>query len=274
MPELPEVETTRRGIEPFILNKRIDDIIVRQEKLRYPLPQTIGMLIGKKVINVGRRAKYLLFYTETDLIVMHLGMSGSFRVETESAPLRKHDHVIFVLEDHSELRYHDPRRFGFIQMMPKNEIPDYLLKLAPEPLSDAFNEEYFKEKAKNKTAPVKSFIMDQKYVVGVGNIYANEALFLSKIHPDTAVGNLTKKQITTLISSIKSVLEEAIAVGGTTLKDFVNPEGVPGYFAQSLFVYGRAGEKCLKCHSEIHRKVIGQRATFWCPKCQPKRKEK
>ncbi|GBU09045.1 formamidopyrimidine/5-formyluracil/5-hydroxymethy luracil DNA glycosylase [Gammaproteobacteria bacterium] len=270
MPELPEVEITKRGIEPYIINNKLINIQVLQPKLRYLMnPSFAKELIGHKILSVSRRAKYLILKTKTKKIILHLGMSGSLRIEHKNQnPLRKHDHVVFEFADELCLHFHDPRRFGFILDYAVDFTPEYLLKLAPEPLTDAFNSDYLQGALKNRHKAIKVAIMDQTLVVGVGNIYASETLFMTKIHPETPCNQLTPEDIEMLVKNIKIVLALSIEQGGTTLKDFINPNGNPGYFVQQLAVYGQIGKECKVCNTLIERKVLGQRATFWCPKCQ------
>lgn len=275
MPELPEVETTKRGIEPFLLGKKIQNIQIFQPRLRYPISDHFTEhLINQRVTSIDRRAKYLLIHTESRKIILHLGMSGSLRIELSSIERRKHDHVIFEFQNDDAqsdavfLYFHDPRRFGFIQEYPQSITPEFLIKLAPEPLSDSFDTDYLFNILKKRKKAIKVAIMDQNLVVGVGNIYASEALFMAGIHPETLSSDLTINQISNLVIMIKRVLNAAILQGGTTLKDFVNPSGNPGYFAQTLNVYGKQQKPCNVCQTPIQRQILGQRATYWCPHCQ------
>jgi formamidopyrimidine-DNA glycosylase len=268
MPELPEVEVSRQGVSKHLTNQVITDIVVRTPKLRWDIPtQALKTLIGQKILAVSRRAKYLVIETATGHIVLHLGMSGSLRVIDENTPLKKHDHVDIAVGT-QVLRLNDPRRFGAVLFSESDSQHKLFDKLGPEPLTDAFNEKHLQEKCAKRRAVIKLVIMDNPVVVGVGNIYANEALFLTGIHPQTPANQLTKKQISKLVVTIKEVLAAAIKQGGTTLKDFSQTDGKPGYFAQSLFVYGRGGEGCLKCKSVLQEVKIGQRASVFCPKCQ------
>lgn len=269
MPELPEVETSRLGITPHLQGEVIQSIIVRVEKLRWPVPHELQQLVGQRIQSIRRRAKYLLIDTPLGSAIIHLGMSGSLRVLDEHTPLMKHDHVDLVLESGKTLRYNDPRKFGSWLYSGVGVTHSVLAKLGPEPLTDAFHAVYFADKAKNKKTVVKQFIMNNAVVVGVGNIYASESLFQARIHPKTPVGVLSVLQIEVLVTEIKKVLETAIQQGGTTLKDFNQVDGKPGYFAQELHVYGRAGKACLLCQSVIKEEKIGQRNTFWCEECQP-----
>jgi len=269
MPELPEVETTRKGIEPFLLKQCFKAIRVHQPSLRWPVPDTLKSLINLQIESITRRGKYILVAVGDSSVLIHLGMSGSLRLCSTSDALRKHDHVEFDLPDNYTLRYHDPRRFGSILVADGDPMEHPLLsRLGPEPLSDGFDGYHlFRESRKRKTA-IKNFIMDSHIVVGVGNIYASEALFMSGIRPGRAASRLSLAQCQSLADNIKTVLSSAIDKGGTTLRDFVNSEGNPGYFSQSLSVYGRDGEPCHRCDSKIKSKVIGQRSSFYCPTCQ------
>lgn len=268
MPELPEVEITKQGIAPYVIGQSIDQIDIHHRSLRYPVSDALTLMEGADITNVTRRAKYLMIHADGFYLVIHLGMSGSLRISESGEPRKKHDHIIFKLSSGRELRYHDPRRFGFVQIYRGDETPAYLTKLAPEPLSDDFNDTYLKKIIQNKKQPIKSFMMDQKFVVGVGNIYANEALFMSRIHPEKPAQSLTPQEQALLIKSIKAVLSRAIGEGGTTLKDFIQPDGTHGYFAQSLSVYGRDKADCISCGAEIQKIIIAQRSTYFCPICQ------
>jgi formamidopyrimidine-DNA glycosylase len=268
MPELPEVETSRRGILPYLKGQTIQQVIIRQPKLRWPIDMAICDAQGQVIVDIKRRAKYLLLQLTHDWIVIHLGMSGSLRIlETPQTPA-KHDHVDLVLENGVILRYTDPRRFG--SWLWANSIDELtqLKHLGPEPLSKDFSANYLLEKATNRNIPIKSWIMDNHIVVGVGNIYASESLFMAKINPHRKVNSLTLAEFEQLVTAIKQVLTKSIEQGGTTLKDFVQSDGKPGYFVQKLQVYGREGEKCLICKSNIKSYRIGQRNTFYCENCQ------
>ena len=268
MPELPEVETSRRGILPYLKGQTIEQIIVRNPKLRWPIDETINNTQGQVIVDVKRRAKYLLLQLTDDLIVIHLGMSGSLRILETNQPPAKHDHVDLVLVNGVRLRYTDPRRFGsWLWTHSIEELPQ-LKQLGPEPLTDDFSANYLFEKANNRKIPIKSWIMDNHIVVGVGNIYASESLFLAKINPNRKVSSLTLVECERLVTAIKLVLTKSIEQGGTTLKDFVQSDGKPGYFVQNLQVYGREGEQCLICQSNIKSNRIGQRNTFYCENCQ------
>lgn len=271
MPELPEVETTKRGIEPQICQQTIQQVVVRQPQLRWPVsPQISQQLPGLVINKVSRRAKYLLLDTEKGTLIIHLGMSGHLRIVSKNTPLQKHDHIDLVLANDTVLRYHDPRRFGaWLWTQAPIEQHPLLAKLAPEPLSEDFNSDDLYSKIHPRKTAIKSLIMNNHLVVGVGNIYANESLFLSGLHPLRTGQSLKRHECDKLVKHIKQVLAEAIEQGGTTLKDFLSPSGKPGYFEQQLFVYGREHQACLKCGCAIQRRVDFQRASYFCPHCQP-----
>lgn len=269
MPELPEVETTRKGIEPFLVNQTIRAIHIHQSSLRWPISSDISSQVNQRILSVGRRGKYLLITTKRGTTIIHLGMSGSLRIAETTEALRKHDHVEFVLSNGILLRYHDPRRFGCV--LYTDEDPNehrLLVKLGPEPLSEIFDGEHLFRLSRQKKSAVKNFIMDSQVVVGVGNIYASESLFMAGIRPGKAAGRISRYQYNQLALAIREVLAKAIKMGGTTLRDFVNSDGNPGYFKQQLQVYGRAGEPCRLCGLEIKAKIIGQRSSFYCAGCQ------
>jgi len=268
MPELPEVETTRRGIEPYLLNHSIKQLSIHDKRLRWPVPDEVTALQGAVVRSVDRRGKYLLIKIDTGTAIVHLGMSGSLRVCTQEEPLRKHDHFEIIMQSGSIIRYHDPRRFGCFLWQSNNEVHPLLGKLGPEPLSDDFNSAYLFRATRNRQIAIKNFIMNSQIVVGVGNIYASESLFMSGIMPGRAAKRVTRKECDKLVDVITVVLERSIKQGGTTLRDFVNSDGNPGYFAQSLSVYGREGEPCLTCSAAIRQRTLGQRSTFYCSVCQ------
>ncbi|WAC21147.1 bifunctional DNA-formamidopyrimidine glycosylase/DNA-(apurinic or apyrimidinic site) lyase [Luteolibacter sp. SL250] len=270
MPELPEVETTRRGIEPHVTGAKVREVIVKRHDLRQPISPTLSTIEGRKILSVARRSKYLLFGIDDGSSVMiHLGMSGSLRVIAPGEAWKKHDHVGITLSNGKQLRFHDPRRFGLALhfTLPPEEHP--LLKgLGPEPLEETFGVKYLRSACSTRKAAIKLVIMDAKVVVGVGNIYASESLFRAGILPQTAANTLTLPRLKRLTSAIKEVLADSIEQGGTTLRDFLKSDGEPGYFRQKLFVYERKGEPCLKCGTPIRHAVMGQRSTYWCPKCQ------
>ncbi|MFW5442823.1 MAG: bifunctional DNA-formamidopyrimidine glycosylase/DNA-(apurinic or apyrimidinic site) lyase [Methylococcaceae bacterium] len=271
MPELPEVETTCRGIRPHISGKKISHVIIRQFQLRWPIPKNLSELLAGTIIkNVNRRAKYCLLETTTaETVLIHLGMSGSLRiVNTEQQP-GKHDHVDFIFSDGTVLRFNDTRRFGAI-LYTSEPVQQHKLisQLGPEPLATQFTGSHLYLLSKNKKATVKTFIMDGHNVVGVGNIYASESLFMAGIHPTRQAGRISLNRYQKLAECIKIVLKQAIEQGGTTLRDFVNEQGKPGYFQQSLTVYGRENKECVKCLTPIHHLKIAQRASYFCPSCQ------
>lgn len=270
MPELPEVETTRRGIEPWLVGRRIERVVVREPRLRWRIPRALPARVqGATVRAVGRRAKYLLIGTDAGTLILHLGMSGSLRILDADAPALVHDHVDLVLDSGRCLRFNDPRRFGSLLFTAADPSRHRLLaSLAAEPLSPEFDAAALWRRARGRRAPIKSFIMDSRAVVGVGNIYASEALFRAGIRPGLAAGRVSRARMVALVAAIREVLGEAIAVGGTTLRDYVNPAGMPGYFAQKLFVYERAGRPCRRCRTPIRQFTQGQRSTYWCPRCQ------
>lgn len=268
MPELPEVETTRRGIAPYLLDQRVRGVIVRNPHLRWPVPPLDRFLRDKIVRNIERRAKYLLLGFDTGSLIVHLGMSGSLRIVAEDSPPRAHDHVELRL-DHHCLRMHDPRRFGSLLWTPDDPLEHPRLRdLGPEPLSDAFSGETLAAAARGRRVAIKNLIMNGHVVVGVGNIYATEALFRAGIHPLRASQRIADHRLDRLAIEIKRVLAYAIQRGGTTLRDFVNESGSPGYFAQELMVYGREGLPCKTCGTPIKTRRIGQRASAYCSECQ------
>ena len=268
MPELPEVETALRGISPYLKNFTIEKVVVRQPKLRWAVSEELIALKHVKIVDLTRRAKYLIIHTEKGYIIGHLGMSGSVRIVSQDSAIDKHDHIDMLMNNGKLLRYNDPRRFGAWLWTENLDDFHLFLKLGPEPLSDEFNAEYLFKKSRQKSTALKTFLMDNAVVVGVGNIYANESLFICGIHPLKLAKNLTRNQCISLVNTIKDVLTKAIIQGGTTLKDFLQPDGRPGYFAQELLVYGNKDKPCPKCGGKIESLVIGQRNSFFCPKCQ------
>jgi len=273
MPELPEVETTRKGITPKANQQVISEFIVRNASLRWPVDLTLkDKLPGLVIQSIDRRGKYLLLKTELGTLLIHLGMSGNLRILPKNTPPLKHDHVDILLQNGYLVRLNDPRRFGSVLWHSADNGPveqhKLLAKLAPEPLSDAFNGDYFFEKIHNRKVAIKTLVMNSAVAVGAGNIYANESLFMSKIHPQTPANSLTKKQCTILVNNIKQVLQAAIEQGGTTLKDFMSPDGKPGYFVQKLNVYDQQGKPCPVCNTTIERMILNQRACYFCSKCQ------
>lgn len=269
MPELPEVETTLRGVSPHVIGRRVREVIVRDKRLRWPVSDTIHEIEGCRIESGMRRAKYLLFGTKKGTLLVHLGMSGNLRVLTPDVPFKKHDHVAITLDSGRQLRLHDPRRFGAVLWITEDPLQHPLLNtLGPEPLGDAFTAAHLHAACRGKTAAIKVVIMDAHVVVGVGNIYASEALFMAGIDPRKAAGKVSRPRLEKLVQAIREVLAASIEMGGTTLRDFVNESGEPGYFAQTLRVYGREAEPCRTCGAPIKRIILGQRSTFFCPKCQ------
>lgn len=267
MPELPEVETTRRGIEARVTGSRITGVEIRQQNLRWPVtPGLENILHGQVIIGLSRRAKYLLFELRNGVLLVHLGMSGSLRLLDESEPFRKHDHIELTFNSGWRLRYHDPRRFGaFLWTAQPHPL---LANLGVEPLQPEFSGDYLYQLSRRRKLAVKAFVMDQRIVVGVGNIYASEALFKSGIRPDRAAGRVSRERYNRLADNIRAVLLAAIEQGGTTLRDFVNSAGAPGYFQQTLEVYGRAGLPCKNCGRALGEMRIGQRSSVYCANCQ------
>lgn len=269
MPELPEVEITRRGIEPHVIKQQVIAVVTRTKKLRWPIPTQLNKYLSAQIFSsVNRRGKYLLLNTEPGTLIIHLGMSGSLRITDQTVTAQKHDHVDIIFKKHI-LRFRDPRRFGAILWTKKDpESHKLLATLGPEPLDMGFTAEYLYQVSRDRRVSVKEFIMNSKIVVGIGNIYATEALFISKIHPLRAAGKISLDRYKLLVTSIKNVLTEALKRGGTTLKDFSREDGQPGYFQQQLQVYGRAKLPCLECSHPLRAIKIGQRTTTYCAHCQ------
>lgn len=290
MPELPEVETTRRGLAPHVEGRRVKAVTLRRPDLRWPIPaEIVEQLPGQRILAVRRRAKYLLFDTAAGSALLHLGMSGSLRVLPARTPPREHDHVDILLQGgplqdgapagdggrapSRVLRFNDPRRFGCLLWQPPGETHALLRGLGPEPLPEGFDGavfdgDYLFARSRGRRAPVKAFLMDQRVVVGVGNIYAAEALFAAGVSPLRAAGRVSRERYRQLAEEIKRILQHAIARGGTTLRDFLAPDGAPGYFEQELFAYGRGGEPCPRCGRPLKQAWLAQRATVWCGHCQ------
>ncbi|MDZ4297207.1 MAG: bifunctional DNA-formamidopyrimidine glycosylase/DNA-(apurinic or apyrimidinic site) lyase [Moraxellaceae bacterium] len=272
MPELPEVETTRRGISPWLVGRQFGQLRIRNGRLRWLVPEHLPTtLAGLHITSVERRAKYLLIHTDKGALLLHLGMSGSLRLCSPETPLKTHDHLIWSISGtpNQELRFHDPRRFGCCLWLTENPAEHALLKsLGPEPLSTDFNDEHLFRLSRGKTTPIKSFLMDNHVVVGVGNIYANEALFQVGIHPLRPAGRISAERYRQLSAAVRSILAAAITQGGTTLRDFVNGNGEPGYFQQTLAVYGRAGLPCTTCQRPLKEVRVNARSTVYCGFCQ------
>jgi formamidopyrimidine-DNA glycosylase len=267
MPELPEVETTCRGIRPHIVGHRIAGVRIRNRALRWPVPEDLPQLLeGLRIHNVRRRAKYILIDIDGGTLIVHLGMSGSLRIVEPDTAVRKHDHIDVVLDDDRALRLHDPRRFGAM-LWTTNETTHALLKdLGPEPWESTADLLFTRSRGRRQS--IKGFIMDSHTLVGIGNIYASEALFIAGVRPTRAAGRVSRAQFERLREAMVSVIDEAIKVGGTTLRDFVSASGEPGYFRQRLRVYERAGEPCRVCSTPIKRVLLTGRASYYCPQCQ------
>lgn len=293
MPELPEVETTRRGLAPHLEGRRIVGVTLRRPDLRWPIPREIETLLpSQTILSIRRRAKYLLMDTSAGTAIWHLGMSGSMRVLPASTPVLAHDHVDLLIaaaptptlprkrgrEQEPQgreqdpgmrvLRFNDPRRFGCLLWQAPGETHALLRDLGPEPLSDDFDGDLLFERSRGRKVPVKAFLMDQKIVVGVGNIYAAEALFAAGVSPLRAAGNVSRERYASIAQEIRRILAYAIERGGTTLRDFISPDGMPGYFEQELSAYGRGGEPCPRCGRPLKQAMLAQRATVWCGHCQ------
>jgi formamidopyrimidine-DNA glycosylase len=270
MPELPEVETVRRGLEPHVIGRTIREVTVRDSRLRWPIPAEFAdFMRGKKIKAVARRGKYLIFDLGGDRLIVHLGMTGRLLLLDPGTPLKKHDHVDLALSGGLLMRFHDPRRFGAVLPWPAAESHHALLaEMGPEPFSEEFDGDHLYQRSRGRSAAVKLFIMDGRIVVGVGNIYASESLFYAGIRPKTAAGKVTRAQCHKLAAAIIKVLEAAIAKGGTTLRDFRGSDGSNGYFQQVLMVYDRENEPCRVCKTPIKKLVQGQRSSYYCPTCQ------
>ena len=269
MPELPEVETSRRGLAPWMEGSKIRTVVVRDRRLRWPVPDDIEtILAGQTIHSVRRRAKYLLFETDTGTAMLHLGMSGSVRIINQDEPAAKHDHIDIQLVSGKAMRFRDPRRFGSFLWSENTDDHPLIRGLGPEPLGDEFDGDYLWQAARGRRVAVKQLIMNAAVVVGVGNIYASESLFEARIHPKRRSDRIAKKRMHLLAEAIKNVLGRAIKAGGTTLQDFHGSDGEPGYFQQSLDVYGRGGKACHRCSTPLSVVVLGQRSTFYCKSCQ------
>lgn len=270
MPELPEVETTRRGIAPWLVGNRIVRVEIRQPRLRWTVsPALAGNLTGHHIHAVGRRGKYLLIRTTGGTLLLHLGMSGSLRLVPADTLGGRHDHLDVVLDSGLLLRMNDPRRFGSVHWTDEDpERHPLLACLGPEPLGEVFSGTYLRERSRGRRIAIKPHLMNARVVVGVGNIYASEALFRAGIHPARAAGRISLSRFDLLAAAVRSVLQESIREGGTTLRDFHGSDGAPGYFARRLRVYDRAGDPCPACGTPITRRTLGQRSTYFCPRCQ------
>jgi formamidopyrimidine-DNA glycosylase len=274
MPELPEVETTRRGLAQHLEGRRVLTVTLRRPDLRWPIPGEIETLLpGQTIRAIRRRAKYLLMDTDVGSAIWHLGMSGSMRVLPADTAVQAHDHVDLSIMDKTQatprvLRFNDPRRFGCLLWQAPGETHELLRELGPEPLEDDFDGSYLFERSRGRRAPVKAFLMDQRIVVGVGNIYAAEALFAAGVSPLRAAGKVSRERYDLIAAEIRRILAYAIRRGGTTLRDFLSPDGAPGYFEQELSAYGRGGEPCPRCGRPLKEAMLAQRATVWCGHCQ------
>lgn len=270
MPELPEVETTRRGVEPHVVGRRIVALAVHEPRLRWPVASAIAeQVAGQRVRGAGRRAKYLLIELERGTLLLHLGMSGSLRVLPVETPRAAHDHLDLVLDSGVSLRFNDPRRFGSLHYTPGDPREHPLLaNLAPEPFDAAFDAPYLTRITRRRRVAIKQLLMNSRLVVGVGNIYANEALFRARIRPGRQARSVTRAEAARLVRAVRAVLATAIRVGGTTLRDYVDTDGNPGTFRQKLYVYERDGKPCRVCGTPIRARTHGQRSTYYCPSCQ------
>ena len=271
MPELPEVEITRLGLTPHLRDRFIANIVIRQPRLRWPIPENLIALAGnQRIRELKRRGKYLLLYLEKGAIIIHLGMSGSLRITDCSVPAGVHDHIDIILDNNACIRLRDPRRFGAVLWIGADATHPLLSNLGVEPLSDEFDGEYLHSRTRNRKNSIKAFLMDSHHVVGIGNIYANEALHHAGIHPLLAAGQVSRLRCAELVQTVRVTLQKAIAAGGSSLRDFVGSDGQPGYFQQQYYVYGRDGQSCRRCGSPILLLRQHQRATFYCPQCQRK----
>lgn len=270
MPELPEVETSKRGISPHILHQTVCNVIIRQKNLRWPITATLKKsIINQKITGIERRAKYILLHTDVGTVILHLGMSGSLRIVKNDSLANKHDHIDFQFDNGSTLRLHDPRRFGCVLWTTKNIAQHKLfIKLGPEPLHDSFTGNYLHTLSRKRRSPIKNFIMNSHNVVGIGNIYASEALFMARINPKILASRISSQRYTALVIAIKHILQQAIKQGGTTLKDFTQQDGKPGYFQQSLMVYGKTNHACPNCQHPIKQIIQQNRSTYYCSHCQ------
>jgi formamidopyrimidine-DNA glycosylase len=270
MPELPEVEITRRGLAPCLVGLCVADVVIRNPRLRWPIPKNLPKLLrGQTIVSLTRRAKYLLMDCGSGTLILHLGMSGSLRILPADTPPEKHDHFDLALDDGVLMRLRDPRRFGAVLWHSGDVFTHPLLAaLGPEPLEENFDARYLHRVTRGRSIAIKQCIMDSRIVVGVGNIYANEALFRAGIKPQFPAGKLSLSRYAKLVSEIRATLSEAIEFGGSSLRDFVNTSGQPGYFQQHYWVYGRSGEPCRKCGAPIEQIKQGQRSSFYCQHCQ------
>ncbi len=275
MPELPEVEVTRRGLLPHLPTKKITAVSWSNKRLRKPIPRKLlaQWIRGGEIATVDRRAKYLLVRLASGAILLiHLGMSGRLGLFTAETPPAKHDHLRLVLDNTMELRFNDTRRFGMVLVWPPENADklykEFFAKTGPEPFADDFTTDYLLGRAKHRKQPIKNFLLDQKIVAGIGNIYANEILFATGRNPLTPVNTIDKKTWQDIIDCCRDILTTAIKMGGSTIADFLGSSGKPGYFQLQLTVYDRMGEPCTLCRTPIEKTIIGGRATYFCPQCQ------
>ena len=268
MPELPEVETTRRGIEPHLRGQLIDAVILRETRLRWPISTEVAGLAGRRIVELSRRGKYLIMHLDRGHLIWHLGMSGSMRILPRGIPAQAHEHVELVLDNRQALKFRDPRRFGALLYCERDPLQHPLLReLGPEPLGDEFDADYFHRRCRGRSAAIKNVLMNSHIVVGVGNIYASEALYHAGIRPGRAARRISKPRIARLVEAVRETLSIAIEAGGTTLRDFTRADGKPGYFRHELKVYGNTAA-CGVCGTPIKQVVLGQRASYYCPACQ------
>lgn len=270
MPELPEVETTRRGLVPHVVGRRIRDVVVRNPHLRWPVPRDLRRrLRGEEVLAIRRRGKYLLFDCRKGHLLVHLGMSGRMSLVPQDAPAQRHDHIDLRLEGEHALRLTDPRRFGAMLWL-ETPAEDHLLLrgLGLEPFESGFTGEALARLAHGRRVAVKQFLMNSRIVTGIGNIYASEALWEARVHPNRSVAEISARRWEMIAAAVRGTLERALAAGGTTLRDFASAQGQPGYFQHEFAVYGRKGEPCRRCRTRIRASRQGQRSTFFCPRCQ------
>jgi len=270
LPELPEVETTRRGLTPYARKRRIAALAVYEPRLRWPVPRSLpARVAGQRITRVGRRAKYLLLELESGTLLVHLGMSGNLRAVPADTPRLTHDHFDLVLDSGLALRFNDPRRFGSLIYTAGDPARHPLLaRLAPEPFARAFDADYLWRISRRRRVALKQLVMNSQLVVGVGNIYASEALFRARLRPQRQARSLTRAEAARLVKSVRAVLAQAIRAGGTTLRDYLGADGSPGYFRQRLYVYERGGRPCRRCRTPIRAISQGQRSTYYCPSCQ------
>jgi formamidopyrimidine-DNA glycosylase len=270
VPELPEVETTRRGLGPLVIGATVSGVVVRNRSLRQPVPMGLARtLIGRRIDALERRGKYLLFRAGDGTLIVHLGMSGRLWIVTADIAPAKHDHFDLLLTNDHIVRYRDPRRFGLILWQRGDPLAHKLLRdIGPEPFSDAFNADWLHRETRTRSGAIKTTIMDSHLVAGVGNIYASEALFRARINPKLPARRLGPARCATLVKTVRETLADAIDAGGSSLRDYVNSKGEAGYFQNNFAVYDRAGKPCNACGTTIRSLVLGQRSTFYCPRCQ------